>query len=220
MKPQNAALLNNLPANTTRVLVKDEMGRSKYKPPSEILDTDEICVKIDGTAVTMSNNPGRKKTPSLRPVTPKVADLIRAKELFIEEDDLLDVVSKTPEKEEVLNYVIRGLAEEAASLGFERIEAEREGQPTSQISMRRVNALKAVGDSWLKRKEQVVNEGIDIDGMPFKKVFGHIMETFKEALQESGVRPEVVDIVFTHFSKKIDDPHWTNQAQKKMREEK
>jgi len=66
-------------------------------------------------------------------------------------DGVVIEAESTPESPEVLSQVILGIAEEAASLRFERQEAERNGTDSSTLSMRRVAALKAIGDTWIKR---------------------------------------------------------------------
>ena len=210
-------LLSNLPPGTTRVQVLDELGKTKYKAPQDILATDTICTTANGAPIVMKGSPGRAKRPELAPTNEKVAELIRAKELAMGEDDLLDAVKKNPEAGAVLDYVLVGLAEEAASLNFERHEAERTGSPTSQISVRRVNTLKAVGDSFLKRKELLSANSVDLESPAFKRVFRFITETIKDALTDSGVRPEMIETIFANFAKKLDDD-WHKEATKRMTE--
>jgi hypothetical protein len=130
-------------------------------------------------------------------------------------DDLLEVVKANPESAFVLDYVMLGIAEEAAALGFERTEMERRGQPTSQVSVRRIGALKAIGDSWLKRKDQIASQGVDMDSPAFKRLFGYIMETFKESLVAAGERPEMIETVFAGLSKRL-DADWQREAVKRM----
>jgi hypothetical protein len=144
--------------------------------------------------------------------------MMRQKEDFIEDDPLLHTVATNPEKSEVLDFVMKALAEEAASLGFERKEAERKGEATSQISMRRIGALKAVGDSWLKRKEQISSSGVDLDSPAFKRVFNLITETLGLALADAGLRPEMVETIFAAFSKRVMADEWDREALKRMQE--
>ena len=106
--------------------------------------------------------------------------------------------------------------EESAALAFERMEAERRGEKTSQISVRRVNALKAVGDTWLKKKEVISSKSIDLDSKSFGIVFGHIAETFRRACDEAGLRPEMTDTIFAEFGKLVDEQEWKTEAIAKM----
>lgn len=219
MAKTNASTLAALPSDVTRVQVIDEFGRTKYKKPSDVGDTDQILVDSHGDPITMQGKPGRKKKPDMQPVNDRVGDLMRAKEIHLQEDDLLDVIQKNPEASTVLDFVMVGLAEEASSLGFERGEAERNGLPTSQISMRRIGALKAVGDSWLKRKEQLSSGGVDLESAAFRKLFKFIMDTFRETLTEDAkVRDEMVETIFTALSRRLDADDWSREATKRMTE--
>lgn len=220
MAKTNAAIVATLPPDVSRVQVIDEFGRTKYRKLSEVGDSDQILMDSSGNPITMGKGgPGRPKNPDMQPLNDQIKELMRAKEIHLRDDDLLDVVQKNPEASTVLDYVMVGLAEEASSLGFERGEAERKGMPTSQISIRRIGALKAVGDSWLKRKEQIAAGGVDLESTAFRKLFKFIMDTFRETLLEDAkVRDEMVETIFTSLSRRLDDDNWTREAIKKMTE--
>lgn len=215
-----ASLLASLPAGTTRVQVIDEFGKTRFKAPSAVVPSDQIVIGSNGEPIVMSGAPGRKKKPELRPQNANIAEALRAKALHLSEDELLSAVRANPETGDVLDYVMEGLAEESASLAFERQEAERTGQPTSQISMRRINALKAVGDSWLKRKEQVSASGVDLDSKAFERIIEFMMLTIRNALEEDElVRPELLETIFASVASRFDDQHWEDwkrEAAKRM----
>lgn len=215
-----ASLLASLPKDTTRVQVIDEFGKTRFKKPSDVVPADQIVIGSDGNPIVMTGRPGRKPKPNMLPANDNIAEQIRAKQLSLAEDDLLNAIRTNPETGDVLDYVMEGLAEESASLAFERQEAERTGQPTSQISMRRINALKAVGDSWLKRKEQISSAGVDLDSKAFERVFLFIMDTFRETVTEvmPNVRAELIETLFANFSKKVGDENWSREATKRMSE--
>ncbi len=215
----NAAILATLPAGTHRVQVRDDLGKTKFKAPSAVTDKDTILCNSAGDPIIMASAPGRPKAPVLSASTnPRVVENLRAKERFLDQDDLLEVIRVKPESGDVLDFVMEGLAAEAASLGFERMHAEHNGEPTSQISMRRINALKAVGDSCLKRKEQV-SGSLDLDSPALKRLFGLLMETFKEALEDMHTRSEMIETIFVSLAKKLDSKEWRMQAEKVLEKE-
>lgn len=218
-----------IPAGATRVQVKDEYGKLIWKRTSEItsLDTIQINPKT-GEAYVMFGNPG---TPSSKiskngqsTTSPSTSvnlnNLQQRKKTKIGGDKVLGETKSNPDSENVLTQVLVGLAEESASLAFEREEAERRGEATSQISVRRVNALRAVGDTWLKKKEILSSKSIDLESKTFKKLFGHIAETFRRACDEAGVRPELAESIFATFGNLVDDPEWIMDAKKAMEKEK
>lgn len=218
MTQSNQAALSALPVGVVRVQVTDEFGKTVWRAPHEVQDSDKIVLGQNGVPIHMTNQPGRPRKVPLLPANANVAEMMRQKEDFIEDDPLLHTVATNPEKSEVLDFVMKALAEEAASLGFERKEAERKGEATSQISMRRIGALKAVGDSWLKRKEQISSSGVDLDSPAFKRVFNLITETLGLALADAGLRPEMVETIFAAFSKRVMADEWDREALKRMQE--
>ena len=180
-------LLALAPADATRVRVIDEFGKEKYRKLDEVAKTDTIKVKKDGVPVFMTGTPGRKSLPRDYPIaSDAIAEAIRRKDHLLQNDQILIATTDQPESSEVLHQVMIALADEAASLKFEREEAERRGDSTSQLSARRARILKDVGETWLKRKTQLSQESFNPDSPEFEVVFGLISETFKSATLDAG----------------------------------
>lgn len=228
-----------IPHGATRVQVEDEYGKLIWRKPSEVLDTDTIRINFKtGEPYVMYGSPGvpssnpvntSKTPPPLQKPSSKnsppnhqanINQLQQRKQVKLSSDAVFDQTKKNADSSEVLTHVLVGLAEESASLAFEREEAERRGESTSQISLRRVNALRAVGDTWIKKKELMSSKSIDLESKTFKRVFGHIAETFRKACDEAGVRPELAESVFATFGKMVDDPEWLIDAKKAMESDK
>lgn len=210
-------LLAKVPDGATRIQVKTEFGKIKYKDIADLADKDVIQTKKDGVPIVMMTKPGRKKDVSLEPVTPEVAEMIRRKNETIEDDTILEVARENPESPDVLQQIVLALGEEAASIGFERREAERKGDETSLISNRRIQALKAIGDTWLKRKEQITARGVDMDTPAFKELFKFIMNTFRGAMEDSGLQDEMVETVFAKLANSLGDEGWEAEAKRRMK---
>lgn len=208
-----------VPDGALRVRVVDEKGAIAWRPIDKVLSTDTIDLTDKGQPQWMFNPVGRpskkKQIESLPPVTPVVGQLIEIKEAHIRTDPVILAAEATPESPDVLNQVMLAIAEESASLRFERLEAERTGQETSHLSMRRVAALKAIGDTWIKRKEQIQNREIDMESPSFQELFRFISETFARAMQAAGVRQEQADTVFAKFASLLDD-EWKKEAKNRM----
>lgn len=213
--------LNTLPPTATRVRVLDKYNQLKVRKLGELEDTDRLVLDKNGNVIFLESQLGRpsSKTPppnAPQPVNQAAADYVSRKRDTLKKDPVKQVAEKNPESSEVLQQVIVGLADEAASLAFERQEAESRGSETSQISIRRVNALKAIGDTWLKRKEVAGAQAIDFNSPSFKALFGFILETVKECMVEAGTRPEMVDTVFSKISGKVKDG-WIEEARSRMK---
>lgn len=205
-------------AGAIRVKVTDEKGKTRYRDLDKVADTDVIQTKKDGSPVLMMTKPGRRETKSKAgPASAVVAHLMAQKQAAIGNDPLLSAVQDNPESLEVLKHSMVVLAEEASSIGFERKEAERQGDPTSQISSRRINAVKALVDTFLKRQDQITNKSIDMDSGPFLSLMGYVMETFRGAMVDTGVKEDTIKVVFARFSKAADSEEWKSEAKARMR---
>lgn len=225
-KPSRDDILALIPPDAKRVKVKTEKGHEKYRDISNGLDaillTDEVVLN-GNTPVTMKSTPGRKKKLSPAPKVPPpvnqaIAQLVAAKQAFFDNDPLLKQIEENAESEDTLLLVMRGHAQEAVSLEFERVEAERNGRETSQLSIRRVNALKALGDTWIKRKEQLSGKTIDMDSPAFGRLFSFMLDTFREAMLAGNVPRDQAETVFARLSDRMNDETWETEAHNKMKE--
>jgi len=206
-----------VPKGATRIQVKDEFGNKRYRSLFEVTDTDEIQISKTGEPVVMMSKPGRPLDVELKPATPAVAEMIRQKEKALDEDPIMAHVKRDPESSDVLHFALQALAEEAASIGFERKEAERRGEFTSDLSIRRVNTLKTLVDTWLKRKEQVSAKEIDLKSPMFQALFGFMLETVGDAMNTCGVRRELIETVFSKLAKEMESGQWEADARIRMR---
>lgn len=212
-----------VPEGATRVCVTDEKGKTYWRLIADVKETDTIELSPKSEPQWMMKDIGRpRKNRSLHeqmpPSNETVRDLLRIKEANLRSDPIVIASENTPESPEVLNQVVIGLAEETASLRFERQEAERTGQDSSTASMRRVTALKAIAETWIKRKEQIQNQAVDIESPAFQAVLKFVAETFVEAMMKSGVRKEQTETVMSTFSKSLTD-EWKSVAIARMKGE-
>lgn len=207
-----------VPPEAVRIKVVDEFGRIRFRKFPDIQQGDTPLLNDSGLPIFFEGRVGKpKKDEILLPATPLIGDLLRIKQGHLRNDPILQAAESAPESSEVLNQVVLAIGEEAASLRFERMEAERKGTDTSQLSMRRVAALKAIGDTWIKRKEQIQSRVIDLESPAFQALFQFISETFVRAMQSANVRQELSDSVLAQFVKLLDDA-WKNEAKSRMKE--
>lgn len=207
-KAERADLLAKVPAGAQRVKVKTEKGKAEYKPLNELADNDVILTNSTGEPIVMRHKPGRKAKANPQPVNDTVKELVKRKDESVQKDALVSAVVADPDSDDVLREVLKGLTEEVASLAFERAEAERNGRDTSQISVRRIGGLKATAETWLKRKDQLTNKSVDPDSPGFKAAAGFILESMKEAMLASGLRPEMVQAVYSKFGQMSSTDSW------------
>ena len=199
-------LLAKIPADAKCVQVKDsKTGKLKYKPIEELHDLDVIQVKKDGTPITMKKAPGRPQNVVVEPATRLAAEIMRLKSDTIASDPILKVAKANPEDPDVLHQIVLALGDEAASIGFERQQAEMNGEKTSELSVRRIAALKSLADTWLKRKDQITTRGIDMGSPAYRTLMKEVLKAFREAVDNAGIRPELAEMVFTKLGRIMND---------------
>lgn len=213
--PQDhAALLSLAPPGSQRVSVTDRQGRAKWRPMDAVEPFDTILLR-NGIPITMKASPGRPAEIE-GAVDVGVADQVRQKDRDLSSDLVVKTARHDPESSDLLHHVVVAMAEEASSLKYERRQAELNGTETSQISVRRVQALKAVAETWLKRKDQTAAKEIDLAGPQFKAVFALTLDTFREAMVDSNLRPEMVEMIFAKLTAKLQEG-WEQEARNRMK---
>jgi len=216
---ERAKLLEMLPQGIARVRVTSAEGKQCYKAVPDILDTDTVDLTAAGNPIVMRTPPGRPQgsKTTLAPVSKQAEEVSQAKDSHEALSDLVAVTRQNSEADAVFHTLMNGLATEITSLEFERKEAERKGEDTSNISSKRVRAIKTMTDAWLKKREKVDSGTIDMEGVAFKALFSFMLETVRGAMGDSGMRPEHIETVFAKLSKRLADG-WTEDAKARMRE--
>jgi len=213
-------LMAMVPKDAVTIQVRDEFGHIKYRDRPDLADNDEIQVNKKGDPIVTMAKLGRRLNDGvveLEPVNDAVAELMKQKQETMDRDPIIETAKKAPESTDLLHYVMMALAEEAASIGFERQEAERQGLETSNISTRRINALKTVVDTWLKRKDQVTTKDVDLKSLSAKALFEYIFEMFRDAMETSGIVPEMTETIFSKVAKTLDSDQFENEAKNRMK---
>ena len=212
-------LLAKIPEDAKRVQVRTKKGNLKYKDVSDVIDSDEIQVNQRGFPIVMMRKPGRKEeTPSSDDsIDPDTRARLRRKQKILDIDPVLKEICDNPESPDVLQEIIKALGGESASIYFERTEAERRGKEGSGYSVKRIQALRTMADTWLKRKDQIQARGVDMDTPAFNVLFNFIMETVQKGLVMSDIRAERIETAFAHISKMIGEEEWENEAKRRMK---
>jgi hypothetical protein len=218
-KDDREYILANLPDGVRRVQVIESSGKQVYKRPDDV-DTalDQIMLASDGTPICMRGKPGRKPKAQLNPVTPQIAEVEQAREEHLLQDPLRKAARTDAEGDAVLNSIVAAMADEAAAIEFERNEAARHGQDTTNHSSKRARVLKGMADTWLKRKQQIDGGVIDLDSPAFSVLFAMILETFKGAMLDTGTRAEHIETIFVKLVTELGEDSWREEAKARMKD--
>ena len=213
-------LLAMVPTGAQRIQILDEKGQIKWKDLDDLADKDEIQVNKKGDPVVMMAKPGRRLDDgvvNLEPANDTVAEILKQKQSTMDRDPIIETARKAPESTDLLHFVMVALAEEASSIGFERAEAERQGAETSNISTRRINALTKLVETWLKRKDQIKTNEIDLNAPPTRALFEYFFDLFGESMDTSGIGQETKETVFAKVAKIIRGESFENEAKNRMK---
>lgn len=162
--------------------------------------------------VTKRRGPGRPKKIPIEPKNEEVAQLMRNKRKHLDKSPLLNQLAEDPDSLNVLNLAMIELAKEAGSLDFERTEAERHGKSTSSISSKKINATKALIDTYLKKRDTIINESFDLKSKNFTLLFEFWVKKLQKAVVEAGFSEEMSQRFFNEMSKEFED--WEDAALK------
>lgn len=198
----------------TKFKVRDKKGSVKWREPDGIEDDDTILTKDDGSPFHASGGQAAAQNPT----SSKAALSAKAKtqKSVATKDPLTYAIRSSPTSSDVLHHTMIGLSEEANELAKERDRYKARGKNICTLSARRVTALKAVGDLYLKRVDQNKSDIIDLDSPAFKTLLSYLMETVDDAIRESNIRDEQREQIFHLLSVKIDDK-WAIEARRRMK---
>jgi len=141
------------------------------------------------------------------------AQVAEARQQFIAEDPVVKTLTHKPDSPVLLTALRMEIAKEAASLHFQRIEAEKYGKDTAQTSTRRIDALTRIAHIELEIKK-LAPDSLDVRSEKFQKVFNMFIEFMREAAKET-LQPEAIDLFFNRFSTMLEG--WEEKAENIIR---
>lgn len=160
---------------------------------------------------------GKPRGRSLSPPNPKkrgsernIDDVRKRKEAFIASSELVKTVQNRKDTSEMLQNLKLELAREAASLQFQQLEAEDQGETdTSALALKRIKAIKEI----VIIESSIAKLGVtmlDLKGERFQKVFRYFLECIREAALEV-LTPEQFDLFFNRLESRLEN--WEERAQ-------
>ena len=149
---------------------------------------------------------GSVPTPSQKIDTEKYKS---EKNNFIIEDNLLKMIREGSNSFALLDKVIEEIAEESASLKFDRTFSESlfalAGENT-KVSKARAHILKTIGDLLVTKRELAKNDVINLKGKRMQAVFKYFMTVIKTSIdQTESILPEQKELFWSNLQKNLVD---------------
>lgn len=160
--------------------------------------------------------PGRPRKVERMPTTSDLeyhAHMTEEKAEFIGRDPVVHATVNLADPMDILRVVKTEVAKETAALHFQRIENEKHGKDTSQISTRRIDALKKIADIELEMRK-LGADVINIHSEKFQRIFKLWIETIRE-IAEQTMTPEQINLFFNHLETAMDG--WEEKAAAALR---
>ena len=165
-------------------------------------------------SLKVKRGPGRPRKVIRMPTTTDLeyhALMSEEKAKFIDLDPVV-VATRGKDAILVLRTVRAEMAKESAALHFQRVENEKFGKDTSQISTRRMEALNKIAAMEFEIKK-LGADVIDLHGERFQRVFAFWIETLKEVAQAT-LAPEQADMLFNRLETTMNG--WEDKASEAM----
>lgn len=193
----------------------DETDVSGNTPvePEHSQKIEAIATMVPVHAVTtIKRRPGRPRKVNPQATATDLAyhaEISRRRSAFIDANPVVKAISGRKDSMEILQKLKEEASKEAAALHFTRIEEEKYGRDTSQISSRHLAAIREVAMLELEMKK-MGSTLIDLSSERFQKIFKFFIDTVTEAAEEVLSR-ENSDLFMNKLETKLEN--WIEVAQ-------
>lgn len=148
---------------------------------------------------------GTVNTPEL--VDPAaVSRELRERDQSVGGNELVKAIARRAGPADLIDEVLKEIAEELAHLKFERSKAAKEGKNTANYNMSRIAALRQIADVLMKRQENARQEQLDLKSPRFQSVVRLWMEFVYDSAQKAGIAEAEIDLMFNQM--KADMVDW------------
>lgn len=120
---------------------------------------------------------------------------LRERDRFVADQPLVRVIEQNQPVPDILDEVIKEVAEELSHLKFERRKAAKEGKNTANYTISRIASLRQLADVLQKRQENARHERLDLQSPHFKEILRLWLEFLYEAMTQAGLNEGTVDSV-------------------------
>jgi len=130
--------------------------------------------------------------------------MIPDKKTVLKEDLLIKGILNGEGVFDLLDICLAELAEESASLKYERIKKELKDEDTDRISLRRANILKMVSDSLVQKRNLALNDFINLRSPQWQVVFNQLMSRIKQTFIDLRYSTEELELFFQKLQNNLE----------------
>jgi len=122
--------------------------------------------------------------------------ILPEKKDVLKEDPLIKGILNDEGVFDLLDIVLAELAEESASLKYERIKKELENKDTDRLSLRRANILKMISDALVQKRNLALNDFINLRSPQWQLVFDLLMKKVRQTFVDLSYSSEQLELFF------------------------
>lgn len=193
--------------------LEDKSAQGLPKQKSQVLFLpDKTLVPAGGRAHAMARPPGSRFNKPTKEDLEYYAETFPERQKFINDDPVVRS-AKTNDPLATLAALKSEVAREAASLLYQRVQNEKMGKDITQISARRIDALKKMADIELDM-HKIGFDHLDLHSEKFHKVFKFWIEIIRN-VAEQVLSAENLDLFFNRLSTEMEG--WEEKAEDLIR---
>lgn len=149
----------------------------------------------------MKNEENDKKEGQLSLSVPaleasKVLSTLPTKEEVMNNDILIKGFAEDTDTFDMLDLILAEMAQEGASLKYERLKKDAEGKDTDRVSLRRANILKMILDSIIEKRNLALNDIVNLKSPQWRLVFDHLLSKMKKTFVDLEYSSEQIELFF------------------------
>jgi len=139
-----------------------------------------------------------------------------SKKDIINKDPLLRGIINDDGIFDLLDVVLAEMAEESASLKYERIKKEFLDQDTDRLSLRRSNILKMISDSLVQKRNLALNDFVNLRSPQWQVVFAQLMGKVRRTFIDLNYTSEQMELFFQKLEVNLEG--FEDEAEQKLKE--
>jgi len=167
----------------------------------------------------MSSAKTGKKVSNNKPLQIKEAQkypALPSKKDVINKDPLLRGIVNDDGIFDLLDVVLAEMAEESASLKYERLKKEFEDKDTDRLSLRRSNILKMISDSLVQKRNLALNDFVNLRSPQWQVVFAQLMEKVRRTFLNLNYSSEQMELFFQELQTNLEG--FEDETEEKLKE--
>jgi len=142
--------------------------------------------------------------------------VLPSKDEVIKRDALLRGMLNDDGVFDLLDVVLAEMAEEGASLKYERIKKEFNDEATDRISLRRANILKMISDSLIQKRNLALSDLVNLKSPQWQIVFKQLMDRVQQTFIDLEYSSEQLELFFQKLQGNLEG--FEEETEQKLKE--